>query len=111
MPPRWPANSPRNSASRWPVGARLGDDVGLTATMTLRAYTASWLGGEPQPHDHGALRWVSAEELDDLAWVPADRGCLPALTSLTLALRSRVNVTALVMERLLLRPLRGRHSP
>ncbi len=47
--------------------------------MTLRAYAATLLRGEPQPHDHAALRWVSAAELDDVDWVPADRGFLPAL--------------------------------
>src|SRR3984885_4110115 len=39
------------------VGARLGDDVALTPTMTLRAYVATLVRGEPQPHDHAALRW------------------------------------------------------
>jgi len=64
------------------VGARLGDDVALTPTMTLRAYAATLVRGEPQPHDHAALRWVSAAELHDVGWVPADRGFLPALTRL-----------------------------
>ena len=63
------------------VGAHLGD-VELNATMTLRAYAATLLGGEPRPHDHAALRWVSAAELDDVDWVPADRGFLPALARL-----------------------------
>jgi 8-oxo-dGTP diphosphatase len=64
------------------VGARLGDDVALNSTMTLRAYAATLLRGEPQPHDHAALRWVSADELDDVDWVPADRGFLTALALL-----------------------------
>lgn len=63
------------------VGRQLGD-VELSATMTLRAYAATLLGGEPHPHDHAALRWVSATELDGVDWVPADRGFLPALTRL-----------------------------
>src|SRR6202789_2359771 len=62
------------------VGERLGDDVALNPTMTLRAYAATLLRGEPQPHDHSALRWVSAAELQDVDWVPADRGFLPSLT-------------------------------
>jgi 8-oxo-dGTP diphosphatase len=61
------------------VGERLGDDVELNPTMTLRAYSATLLRGEPQPHDHAALRWVSASELPDVDWVAADRGFLPAL--------------------------------
>jgi 8-oxo-dGTP diphosphatase len=61
------------------VGERLGDDIPLNATTTLRAYRVSLIHGEPRPHDHGALRWVTAVELHDIAWVPADRGCLAAL--------------------------------
>jgi 8-oxo-dGTP diphosphatase len=61
------------------VGERLGDDVELNPTMTLRAYEATLLRGEPQPHDHAALHWVSASELHDLDWVPADRGLVAAL--------------------------------
>ncbi len=55
------------------VGPRIGADVALSATMTLRAYRVTQTGGEFHPNDHRALRWVSAEELDDLQWVPADR--------------------------------------
>lgn len=61
------------------VGDRLGVDVALTAGMTLRAYRATLTSGSPQPHDHRALRWVTADELDALAWVPADRAWLPDL--------------------------------
>lgn len=67
------------------VGARLGVDVALSDTMTLRAYRVSLTAGSPQPHDHRALRWVSADELDGLAWVPADRAWVAELAS---ALRS-----------------------
>ena len=64
------------------VGPRLGDDVELNATTTLRAYQVGLVSGEPQPHDHAALRWVSAAELHEVDWVPADCGFLPALTRL-----------------------------
>jgi 8-oxo-dGTP diphosphatase len=63
------------------VGEHLGD-VELNATTTLRAYAATLLRGEPEPHDHAALRWVSAAELGDVDWVPADRGFLSALSRL-----------------------------
>ena len=62
------------------VGERLGDDVALNATTTLRAYQVSLIRGEPHPHDHRALRWVTAAQLHDIDWVPADRGWLTALT-------------------------------
>jgi 8-oxo-dGTP diphosphatase len=61
------------------VGQRLGDDLALNDTTTLRAYRVSLLRGEPQPRDHRALRWVIADELPGLDWVPADRAWLPAL--------------------------------
>jgi 8-oxo-dGTP diphosphatase len=61
------------------VGDRVGDDIALNATTTLRAYQASLIAGQPHPHDHGALRWVTAAELNQIDWVPADRDWLPAL--------------------------------
>jgi 8-oxo-dGTP diphosphatase len=64
------------------VGPRIGDDVALSETMTLRAYRVTQTGGELQPNDHHALRWVSADELDGLQWVPADRAWLGELALL-----------------------------
>jgi 8-oxo-dGTP diphosphatase len=61
------------------VGPRLGDDIALNESTTLRAYQVSLVRGEPQPHDHAALRWVSVAELREVDWVPADRSFLPAL--------------------------------
>lgn len=61
------------------VGARLGDDVKIAGGLILRAYLVTQTDGILHPHDHGALRWVSAAELSDLPWVPADRAWLPAL--------------------------------
>ncbi len=61
------------------VGERLGDDVALSETMTLRAYRVTQIGGALHPNDHRALRWVTADELDGLPWVPADRAWLEDL--------------------------------
>jgi 8-oxo-dGTP diphosphatase len=61
------------------VGPRLGDDIELNESTTLRAYQATLIRGEPHPHDHAALRWVSAAQVHEIDWVPADRGFLPAL--------------------------------
>ncbi len=61
------------------VGDRLGGDIALNDTTTLRAYRVRLIRGEPRPHDHRALRWVTAAELPDVDWVPADRGWLDAL--------------------------------
>lgn len=67
------------------VGERLGDDVAVGATATLRAYRVTLARGEPRPHDHRALRWITAAELGDLDWVPADRRWLPDLAGMLAA--------------------------
>ena len=64
------------------VGPRLGDDIELNESTTLRAYQATLIRGEPHPHDHAALRWVSPAQVHEIDWVPADRGFLPALNRL-----------------------------
>lgn len=62
------------------VGERLGADVAVDGRFTLRAYRVRLLRGEPDARDHRALRWITAAELHDLDWVPADRGWLGDLT-------------------------------
>lgn len=63
------------------VGQRLGEDVPLPGDMTLRAYVVGLIGGSVVARDHRALRWVTADELETLAWVPADRAWVPALAA------------------------------
>ncbi|CAN5357828.1 (deoxy)nucleoside triphosphate pyrophosphohydrolase [soil metagenome] len=66
------------------VGARLGDDVALSPTMTLRAYLVIQTGGTLHPLEHRALRWLRSDELLGLPWVPADTAWLAELaTALT----------------------------
>jgi 8-oxo-dGTP diphosphatase len=62
------------------VGDRLGHDIPLNDTTTLRAYRVRLIRGQPHPRDHKALRWVTAAELHDVDWVPADRGWLRDLS-------------------------------
>jgi 8-oxo-dGTP diphosphatase len=62
------------------VGDRLGAEIPLDGTTTLRAYRVRLIRGEPHPRDHQALRWVTAAELHDVDWVPADRGWLGDLS-------------------------------
>jgi 8-oxo-dGTP diphosphatase len=64
------------------VGPRIGADVALSETLTLRAYRVTQTGGALHPNDHRALRWVSADELDSLPWVPADAAWVGELTLL-----------------------------
>lgn len=61
------------------VGERLGADVCVGEAIVLRAYRVTQTGGALHNHDHGALRWVGAGELSEVAWVPADRAWLADL--------------------------------
>jgi hypothetical protein len=54
--------------------------IGFGETTTPRAYRVRQTGATVQPNDHCALRWMTADELGDLAWVPADRAWLPHLS-------------------------------
>ncbi len=63
------------------VGERLGCDVPLGEGGVLRAYRVTQAGGTLGAHDHRALRWVGADDLAELAWVPADRAWLPDLAA------------------------------
>ncbi|MBB3605739.1 8-oxo-dGTP diphosphatase [Mycolicibacterium sp. BK556] len=61
------------------VGERVGADVPISESLVLRAYLVTHTGGALHPHDHRALRWVTASDLAALDWVPADRAWLPEL--------------------------------
>jgi 8-oxo-dGTP diphosphatase len=61
------------------VGPQIGADVRLSAATVLRAYLVGLSSGTVQALDHRELRWVTAAELDQLAWVPADMAWLPDL--------------------------------
>lgn len=66
------------------VGAPVGPDVALPGDKLLRIYAAvlAPASGEPHPHDHQALRWLTAAELDSVEWLPADQVLLPSLRAL-----------------------------
>jgi 8-oxo-dGTP diphosphatase len=64
------------------MGERLGGDLPIGETAVLRVYTARLLRGEPALVDHDAHRWLSAEELDDVEWIPVDRPLVEALRAL-----------------------------
>jgi 8-oxo-dGTP diphosphatase len=59
----------------------IGPDVALPNGKLLRIYLAALVDAtaEPHPHDHAALRWLTAGRLGDVVWLPADRILLPAL--------------------------------
>jgi 8-oxo-dGTP diphosphatase len=65
------------------VEMRLGRDVALSDTTTLRAYLVRQrCDREPHAYDHRAVQWVDASQVDRLDWVPADRAWLPELKGL-----------------------------
>lgn len=64
------------------VVRRLPGEVSLGGTMVLRAYAAELETGEPEAREHTALRWVTADELDDAELVENDRTWLQALRKL-----------------------------
>jgi len=61
------------------VGERIGPELDLGGTAVMRVYLAVLLSGEPQQVDHDAHRWLSADELHDVPWIPADAPVLAAL--------------------------------
>ncbi len=64
------------------VGEVLLDGVvgaGAPGASTLRVWRARLAGGDLVAHEHAALRWMGADELESLDWIPADRPLLPAV--------------------------------
>jgi 8-oxo-dGTP diphosphatase len=55
---------------------------GPRGASTMRVWAARIASGELVAHEHTALRWVGADELDDLDWIAADRPLLPAVRTL-----------------------------
>jgi 8-oxo-dGTP diphosphatase len=55
---------------------------GEPGASTLRVWSARIADGHPVAHEHAQVRWVTAADLEDLAWIPADRPLLPAVRTL-----------------------------
>lgn len=66
------------------VGSRVGDDVVLGhGRAVLKVYAAGLSGDRaPHPHEHAELRWLGADELDSVVWLPADAPIVAALRPL-----------------------------
>ncbi|WP_213452674.1 (deoxy)nucleoside triphosphate pyrophosphohydrolase [Rhizomonospora bruguierae] len=66
------------------VGDRVGDDVRLAhGRAVLKVYLARLVHGDrPQALEHGELRWLAADELDSVVWLPADAPIVAALRPL-----------------------------
>jgi 8-oxo-dGTP diphosphatase len=55
---------------------------GTPGASTLRVWSARIVAGELVAHEHSELRWLAADELAALDWIPADRPLLPAVRTL-----------------------------
>ncbi|WBB79312.1 (deoxy)nucleoside triphosphate pyrophosphohydrolase [Micromonospora sp. WMMD882] len=71
-------------AVRVEIGARVGRDVRMAhGRSVLKVYAARLLGGDqPQALEHADLRWLTADELDSVPWLPADVPIVAALRPL-----------------------------
>lgn len=54
------------------LGTRVGGGWPISDGAVLRVWTATLAWGRPRPLEHTALRWLTAGELEDVAWLPAD---------------------------------------
>ena len=66
------------------VGERLGGDLLIGETAVLRVYLCRLVRGEPALVDHDEHRWLAADELLDVTWIPVD---LPLVELLRVVLR------------------------
>ena len=64
------------------VGDRIGPELAIGDTAVLRVHLATLVEGEPRALEHDALRWLSADELDDVPWIPVDAPVVDALRQL-----------------------------
>lgn len=61
----------------------LPGEVPIGERHTLTVAVATLAGdAEPVPHEHDAVRWLAAAELDDVDWLEPDRPFLPHLRAL-----------------------------
>jgi len=64
------------------LDTRLGGDLPVElGGAVLRVWIGRIVAGTPVTSEHAALRWLTADELDDIDWLPADRPLLDALRS------------------------------
>jgi 8-oxo-dGTP diphosphatase len=61
------------------VTGRLEGTVPVKQGYDLEVVLAELVAGEPVPLEHDALRWLRADELGSLRWLPSDIPFLPEL--------------------------------
>jgi 8-oxo-dGTP diphosphatase len=66
------------------VGPRVGPDVPLAhGRAVLRVFAVTLLAGDvPRNLEHTSMRWLAADELDSVPWLPADKPIVAELPTL-----------------------------
>lgn len=64
------------------VDSWLEGRVPIGERYELAVAVARLVEGDPTPHEHDLVRWLAADELDDVDWLEPDRPFLPGLRSL-----------------------------
>jgi 8-oxo-dGTP diphosphatase len=66
------------------VGARIGPDVPLAhGRAVLRVFAVTLVDGDrPRALEHRSMRWLAADELDTVPWLPADQPIVAELPTL-----------------------------
>jgi 8-oxo-dGTP diphosphatase len=64
------------------IVGELAATVPVSQGYVLRVAVARLVGGEPLPLEHDAIRWLSADELGEVDWLPADLPFLPEVRGL-----------------------------
>ncbi|MCZ2804248.1 NUDIX domain-containing protein [Modestobacter sp. VKM Ac-2983] len=72
--------SPRSFLGEVPLDGVVAG--GVPGASTLRVWWGRITAGELVAHEHSELRWLGSDELEELAWIPADRPLLPAVRAL-----------------------------
>lgn len=50
--------------------------------LSMKCYACTIVGGSPHLLEHEAARWLSADQLDSVAWLPADITLIPKIAEL-----------------------------
>jgi 8-oxo-dGTP diphosphatase len=64
------------------VTGRLAGSQPVKPGYTLEVVTAELVDGEPVPHEHDAVRWLAADQLDVVRWLAPDLPFLAELRTL-----------------------------
>ncbi len=64
------------------VDGWLDGETRIGPALMLRIARATLVGGEPEPLEHDAVRWLTASELDEVDWLDSDRPFLVGLRRL-----------------------------